>query len=257
MNNDQAVNSGQLTVNSNTGDQTQVGVISDANPVSNLQSPVSIPTTDPTGLTDVTDVTTQPTSQPGNQATNQPSIDDIVAQGSAIQDLFAQNDVGVVNSEQLTVNSFGVSDQTVPTSSSTDLTGLTGFQPQADEPLAQTDLTNATNQPGNQSTSQPSNQPATDQRSPLDILEEILAKEEKKAEPAIPDGPTPEEIEKAKQEAAAEVILLEEQRRKMMTEVQTDEQKNRDQIRHQQTDALKVVNPYEIKQLERKKFSGQ
>jgi hypothetical protein len=145
-----------------------------------------------------------------------PAVDDVVQQGAAIQDLFAQDD------QQSTV------------------------------PFAAT----TTDQPLPAMPSPPPPQP-TPQKSPLDILEEILSKEEKKAEPeaVVPEGPTPEEIEAQNQLRAAELALLEEQRQKMMTETQSQEQQQRDAIRQQQVDSNKSNNPYEIIQLERKKVT--
>lgn len=142
----------------------------------------------------------EPVQQTPVQAPVADPVDDMVAQGSAIQDLFAQNDL-------------------------------------------------------QSSTDQPS------QKSPLDILEEILAREEQdsKSGPpvgaAVPHGPTPEELEQQRlQQQAAEQAMIEEHRQKMMAETQSTEQKQRDQIRQQQIDANKVNNPYEIHQLQHKKM---
>src|SRR5690606_25968898 len=93
----------------------------------------------------------------------------------------------------------------------------------------------------------PQIQTPADQKSPLDILEEILSKEEKKNAAAAPSqetGPTPEELALIEQHKQEQQAMIEEARQRMMSEVGSDEQKKRDAIRQQQMDANKINNPY-------------
>ncbi|MEO8582016.1 MAG: hypothetical protein ABI425_05600 [Patescibacteria group bacterium] len=157
---------------------------------------------------DVTPITVDPQTVSDVQASS--SVDEVVAQAAAVQDLFKNDDT-----------------------------------PQSDQPLAN----------GPDDLTQPV--PATPaQRSPLDILEEILSKEEKKNEtPAVEQGPSLEELEQVKQQEAEKQSMIEDARKKMMTETESDEQKKRDMIRQQQIDANKIVSPFEIRQLEHKKIN--
>lgn len=148
-------------------------------------------------------------------AANPQAVDDIVAMGQDIQQVFAQND--------------------------------------QQQPVVQPIQTPA-------ATSAPTQPPTSDdQKSPLDILEEILNRQEKSQpqdQPAEPTGPTEQEVQVFQQQQIEQQQAIEAQRQKLQYESSSDEQKQRDQIRQQQMDALKVNNPYEIKQLTRKKVGG-
>ena len=200
MNDDQSIQSDQVIAGSVVQQATQP----------QMQTPVQEPVAPP--VQDISQTSTQTAA----------SADDLVAEASAIQDLFAQNDVSVPQQ--------GVDESNT---------------------LSKSDLGSPVGQ-GAASNSDPN------QKSPLDILEEILNKEEKKTakeQPAVDEGPSPEELARIQQLQEQEKQLIDEQRQKMQAEMNSDEQKQRDQIRQQQIDAHASNNPYEIVQLERKKIT--
>lgn len=93
-------------------------------------------------------------------------------------------------------------------------------------------------------------------KSPLDMLEEILQKEElsrKEEQLASETHSNQEELVRQAQLAIQEEQLITQQREQLMAEVHSDDQKKRDQIRIEQTNSNQPNNPFQIKQLERKK----
>lgn len=94
--------------------------------------------------------------------------------------------------------------------------------------------------------------PAGAAKSPLDILEELLGKSEQPAANE-PPKPTPEEIAAVRQAAEEQQAKeLELQRQHMLAEIETDEQKKRDEVRQQQMGSLQANSEYHIPQLQRK-----
>lgn len=175
--------------------------------------------------------------QPITPPTQDP-VDDVVAQAAAIKDLFKQNDANP-STDSSVVNS----SMTAPISDVPAQAQQTSMPATTPEP-AQT----------------PVPAPGQPQKSPLDILEEILNKEEKKnaeaSAPAQEAGPTAEELELLEKQKQEQQAMLDAARQNMLTEAGSDEQKKRDAIRQQQMDANKVDNPYEIRQIQHKKITG-
>jgi len=94
------------------------------------------------------------------------------------------------------------------------------------------------------------------QKSPLDILEEILKKEEAKHsdQPLVEAGPSAEDIALQARQDAQEKAMIEEHRRKLITETESQEQQKRNFVRDEQIKANQVTSPFDIKQLVRKKI---
>lgn len=100
--------------------------------------------------------------------------------------------------------------------------------------------------------------PAVEEKSPLDLLEELLQKEsgaitpEILTEPPVDAGPTEEEIALAQHHEAERLAQIEQQRVAMQAEVSSEEQQKRDAIRQEQLGQHQQADPNKIVQIERK-----
>jgi hypothetical protein len=93
--------------------------------------------------------------------------------------------------------------------------------------------------------------PVANAKSPLDVLEEILSKEDGKKS-AVPETPKISEEEMAalrQEQEAQQAAELEQQRLAMQSEVGSEEQQKRDQVRQEQSDLLKHNPQFHIPQL--------
>lgn len=221
------------------------------------------PPVDPVAIPVPTAVNPAPSS---TAVSTDPVVDDIVAQAGAIQDLFKKNDelaestsANAPTNELAAALNQTVSPQQPSTSPSTStaadqVSTPDNFSFDEDKELS------APIQPAipteNTTAAVPPSAQVGAQKSPLDILEEILNKEQKKQEVAVTqeEGPSPEAIALKQQLEAENQLKLEEARRQMLEETGSEEQKKRDAIRQEQMSANQVNNPYEIKQLQHKKI---
>ncbi len=199
----------------------------------------------------------QPNTPTTLQSIPDPAVDEAVAQAKKVQDLFARNDA-LAATAQTPVSSVPTSVSPLPSNQDNQILK----QVQDDGSFASQSMTtdntqqSASDQPALQNPITNTQQPipsSDDQKSPLDILEEILRKEEKKQaekEAVVSQEETENQKQLEAQQEAENQALIEEARKKMIQETATEEQKQRDAIRQQQIDANKVHNPYEIRQLE-------
>lgn len=216
-------------------------------------------------------------------AGSDPMVDQVVAQAGSIQDLFVGNDQGAGSANPVSDDPQVVGDSNAQSldsaADSSDTASADGLASQRSaEPAASSSVSDGGQQLdaaadavspmspdlGDESpTEAPADAAGEDAgKSPLDILEEILGKQ--KEESAAADGPpkepelTPEQIAAIEAQKAAEAAAVEAHRLKLIEEARSGEQQQRDQIREEQAESLKVVSEHDVKQLERKKvYVGQ